>query len=156
MNTKSPTQDLAPPAVTADGNLRLQKLILRIMALVSLPVVPAVFAPHFTVEKLSWLTGFRQPPNAPLLFYVAAGGSFVYLALSAMLWIMSRDVVRYRPLVIFAAWMCLLGGPVYWWIDTTTGMPNWWMLMDALSCFVGGAALMWALRNASSRSDVSP
>ena len=146
MHTEPSAQDLAPSVVTADGNLRLQKLILRIMALVSLPVLPAVFAPHFTVEKLSWLTGFRQPPSAPLLFYVAAGGSFVYLALSAMLWIMSLDVVRYRPLVVFAAWMCLLGGPVYWWIDTNTGMPHWWMLMDALSCFVAGVALLRALR----------
>jgi hypothetical protein len=126
------------------GDANLQKWILRIMAVVSLPVVPAVIAPHFTVEKLSWLVGFHQPPKTPLLPYLAAGGSFVYLMLSAMLWIISRDVVRYRPLVIFSAWACLVGGPVYWWIDTLTGMPHWWLLMDALSCFIGGIALLWA------------
>lgn len=115
------------------------------MALVALPVLPAVFAPHLTVEKLSWLLGFGQPPKVPLLYYLAAGGSFVYLILSAMLWMISCDVVRYRPLVIFAGYMCLIGGPVFWWIDTHTGMPNWMMLADSLSCFVGGIALLWAL-----------
>ena len=67
------------------GDPAIQKLILRMMAVVSLPVLPAVFAPQFTVEKLSSLTGFGEPPDAPLLFYVTAGGSLVYLILSAML-----------------------------------------------------------------------
>ena len=113
------------------------------MALVALPVLPAVFAPHLTVEKLSWLVGFGQPPKTPLLAYLAAGGSFIYLALSAMLWMISRDVARYRPLVIFMAYVCLIGGPAYWWIDSRVGMPQWWMLMDALTCTVAGVGLLW-------------
>lgn len=56
------------------GDPRIQKLVLRVMALVALPVLPSVFAPHLTVEKLSWLLGFGQPPKTPLLYYLAAGG----------------------------------------------------------------------------------
>ncbi len=126
------------------NDTRLQKIILRIMAVVALPSLPAVFAPQLTVEKLSSLLGFGQPPNAPLLFYMAAGGSFVYLALSAMLWIISCDVVRYRPLVVFTGVVCVIGGPAFWWIDVRVGMPCWWVTMDALSCFLGGLALLWA------------
>jgi len=126
------------------GDPRWQKLILRLMAVVSLPVLPAVFAPHFTVEKLSWMLGFGQPPEVPLLFFVTAGGSFVYLILGGLLWMFSCDVVRYRPLILFAAWASLLAGPVYWWIDTRTGMPLWWVLMDVLSCVIAGGALLWA------------
>ena len=126
------------------GNLHIQKLILRIIAVFSLPVLPAVFAPRLAVEKLSWLLGFGEPPHVPLIGYLAAGGSYVYLFLSAMLWIISSDVARYRPLVVFAGWACLVGGPAYAWIGTNTGMPHWWMLMDTVTCFVGGLALLWA------------
>ena len=126
------------------GDPRLQKLVLRIMAVVALPVLPAVFAPRLTVEKLSWLLGFGEPPHVPLIYYLAAGGSFVYLAMSAMFWIISCDVVRYRPLVIFTGWVCLLSGPVFWWVDANVGMPLWWVMMDALGCFACGVALLWA------------
>ncbi len=126
------------------GGPRLQKWVLRAMALVSVPVLPALFAPHFTVEKLSWLTGFGQPPPLPLLHYLAAGGSLVYLILSGLLWIIAGDVVRYRPLVRFMAWASLVAAPLLWWIDSHTGMPRWWVMMDAVSCLVGGAVLLWA------------
>jgi hypothetical protein len=126
---------------------RLQKIILRIMAVVAFPTLPAVFAPRLTVEKLSWLLGFGEPPNVPLIYYLAAGGSFVYLALSVMLWIISCDVVRYRPLVIFTGVVCVIGGPSFWWIGTQAGMPLWWVTMDALSCLIGGLVLLWASRN---------
>jgi hypothetical protein len=134
-------------AVTANRRLRLQQLILRMMALMSLPVMVAVIAPHLTVEKLSWLVGFGQPPQTPLLPYLAAGGSFVYLILSAILWILSSDVARYRPLIFFTAYVCLLGIPVYWWIDTHTGMPLWWLLMDQVICFIAGSGLLWTSRS---------
>ena len=128
-------------------NARIQKWILRIMALMSLPVLGAIFAPHLTVEKLSWLVGFGQPPQTPLLPYLAAGGSFVYLILSAVLWIISSDVARYRPLVTFIAYMCLVGVPMYLWIDTHTGMPHWWLLMDELVCIGAGFGLLWTSRS---------
>lgn len=144
MNHDLSVKEGRPPVGLRVSNERLQKIVLRLMALVALPVLPAIIAPQFAVEKLSWLAGFGQPPNAPLLCYVTAGGSFVYLLVSVMLWIISHDVARYRPLVLFAAWACLIAGPVYGWIDSQTGMPTWWMLMDALSCLVGGAALLYA------------
>jgi hypothetical protein len=126
------------------------------MALVSVPVLPAVFAPRFTVEKLSWLLGFGEPPDAPLLFYVTAGGSLVYLILSAMLLIISCDVTRYRPLVLFAAYASLIAAPLYWWIDTNTGMPRSWILMDAVSCLIFGASLLLASDPAESVHNTKP
>ena len=130
----------------AQGNLRLQKIILRLMALVALPVLPAVFAPRLTVEKLSWTLGFGEPPHVPLIYYLAAGGSLVYLLSAGLLWMLSSDVVRYRPLVVFVAVACMAVAPVFVWLDANLGMPRWWLLMDALSCLVGGAVLLWALR----------
>jgi hypothetical protein len=135
----------SPPQGEARGNLRLQKIILRLMALVALPVLPAVFAPRLTVEKLSWTLGFGEPPHVTLIYYVAAGGSLVYLLSSGLFWMLSCDVLRYRPLVIFVAVASIAVAPIFGWLDADLGMPRWWMLMDALSCLVGGTLLLWAL-----------
>ena len=134
----------------ARGNLRLQKIILRAMALAALPVLPAVFAPRLTVEKLSWVLGFGEPPHVTLIYYLAAGGSLLYLLLAILLWMLSCDVVRYRPLIVFVAVACVAVAPVFGWLDTHVGMPRWWMLMDAVSCLVGGLLLLWALRGKGS------
>lgn len=114
------------------------------MAVAALLALPAVCTPRLAIEKLSWLLGFGEPPDVPLLRYMMAGGAFVYLAQSALFWMISCDVTRYRPLVIFTGVVCLIGGPAFWWIDTQAGMPHWWMLMDSLGCFAGGLALLLA------------
>ena len=126
-------------------NLRLQKITLRIAALVALPVLPALLLPKTIAEKLSWIAGFGQPPDLRLLSYVTSGGSFIYLGLSVFFWIMSGDVTRYRPLISATAWICLTAVPFYVWLDWSAGMPRWWVLMDSLSCLIAGLVLRRAL-----------
>ena len=126
------------------GNLRLQRLILRVVAVLSCIVLPAVFLPGMAAEKLCWLLGSGRPPQAPLMIYLLGGGCCVYLAVASMLWIMSGDVVRYRPLVIFVGWVYLVCAPILLWIAVQAGMPRWWITMDLLSCLITGPALLWA------------
>jgi hypothetical protein len=128
----------------ARGNPRLQRLVLRVAALVSFIAAPAIVLPRIAVEKLSWLMGFGQPPMLPMLVYLTAGGSCVLIAEAFMLWLISGDVVRYRPLVVFVAWFFLAAAPLFLWIDSQAGLPLWWTAMDTLSCLVAGAALVWA------------
>ncbi len=133
------------------GNPRLQRLILRAGAAASLVALPAVIAPRLAMEKLSWLMGFGRPPESPLLAYMAAGGSCVLLAVAALLWVMSLDVARHRPLVLATAWICLACGPLFLWIDSSAGLPGWWVAMDSLSCLAFGAALLWACHSGGRR-----
>ena len=128
------------------GNLRLQRIILRVQALMALLTVPALFVPEFMLEKLSWMGGFGQPPMLPLTLYLLAGGCAVFIALAGMQWIVSTDVVRHRPLVLFAAWGYLVCGPLFLWIDSHVGLPHWWIAMDSLSCLLSGILLLWACR----------
>jgi hypothetical protein len=132
------------PSPAEQGNPALQRLILRVAAVMAWLVIPAVLAPRLVIEKLSWFLGYGQPSKTPLIYYLGAGGSLVYLALSALLWKLSEDVVRYRPLVVFAAWAFLLCGPLYLWIDLQAGMPLWWVSMDSVACVLAGAWLLWA------------
>jgi hypothetical protein len=133
-----------PTPAAARGNVRLQRWLLRIAAVISFITLPAILLPRQTIEKLSWMVGFGRPPQSALLLYFGAGGSFVYVALGVFFWLFSNDAVRYRPLVLASAWISLLGAPAFLWIDWQCGLPAWWIAMDSFSCLLFGAALLWA------------
>lgn len=90
------------------------------------------------------LLGFGKPPHLPLLIYMTSGASCVYLAQALLLWLMSRDVVRYRPLIVFCGWAYLIFGPLFLWIDISAGMPKFQIIADSMSCLIGGGALLGA------------
>jgi hypothetical protein len=103
-------KDAEPMPKSERGNPRLQRLVLRIISAVSFIALPAIFAPQMAVEKFSVLLGFGKPPHLPLLIYMTSGASCVYLAQAVLLWLMSCDVVRYRPLIVFCGWAYLAFG----------------------------------------------
>ncbi len=127
---------------------RIQKWLLRAAAIVQFIAWPGVLLPREAVEKLSWLMGQGQPPLVPLMVYFTGGCAYVYVAAGIWLWLISGDVVRYRPLVTATAWIYLIGGPGFAWIDTQSGLPGWWVAMDSLSCLFFGMGLLWAGRAA--------
>lgn len=129
---------------TTCGNLWLQRLLLRIAAIVQFTALPGIILPREATEKLSWLMGLGQPPMVPLLIYAAGGCAYVYLAAGILFWIASNDVVRHRPIVVASGWIYLVGVPAFLWIDGQAGLPSWWIAMDTLSCLILGAALLRA------------
>lgn len=126
------------------GSPRLQRIILRLMAAVSCIALPAIFAPRLAVEKFSVLMGFGKPPHLPLLIYMTSGASCVYVGQGLLLWFISRDVVRYRPLIVFCGWAFLAFAPLFLWIDISAGMPTFQVAADSLSCLLAGGALLGA------------
>ncbi len=136
-----PAEPIPPPV---RGSPPLQRLILRLIAAASFIALPAIIAPRLTVEKFSLLLGLGKPPHLPLLIYMTAGASCVLVAQAILLWLMARDVVRYRPLIIFCGWAYLAFAPLFLWIDTNAGMPPFQAAADSLSCLIAGAALLCA------------
>ncbi len=124
------------------GHPRLQRLVLRAIALVSFIALPAIVIPQLAVEKFSVLLGFGKPPPLPLLIYMTAGAACVYVGQGFLLWLMSGDVMRYRPLIVFCGWAYLAFGPLFLWIGLHAGMPTFQVVADSLSCAVAGAALL--------------
>jgi hypothetical protein len=143
-NSDSAMKDTEPMPELERGSPRLQRVVLRVIAAVSFIALPAIFAPRLTVEKFSVLLGFGKPPHLPLLIYMTSGASCVYLAQAILLWLMSRDVVRYRPLIVFCGWAYLAFSPLFLWIDISAGMPSFQVAADSLSCLVAGVALLGA------------
>lgn len=126
------------------GHPRLQSLLLKTAGAVSLVTLSAVFAPDYVLSQLHWLLGMGKLPDSVLLRYLGAGGSFVYIITGILMWMMAGDVVRYRPMIVLSAWIMLAAAPIYAYINLHTGMPGWWMAMDAMSCLAFGLVLLWA------------
>jgi hypothetical protein len=141
-----------PTPNTACGHPQVQRLILRITAVISLIVLPAVLLPRLAAEKVSWFMGFGQPPMTPLLLYMMAGGSCVFVGQAVLMWVMSMDVERHQPLIRVMAWGYLICGPLFLWIDSQAGLPKWWVAMDSTGCLAAGIALMWACYSRSKSS----
>lgn len=59
----------------ACGNLRLQRWLLRIAAVMAVLTLPAVLWPRQAIEKLSWVTGLGHAPQSALLVYFGGGGT---------------------------------------------------------------------------------
>jgi len=52
--------------------------------------------PGIAFRKLSWLMGYGEPP---LVVYLSGNAGFAYVVIAALIWVISRDLERYQPLV---------------------------------------------------------
>jgi hypothetical protein len=82
-------------------------------------------------------------PDGAIVNFIIRQASFTYGLHGALQWLLSWDVVRFRPLVIFTGVCYLLAIPVFFLIGVTSGMPWFWMAGDASSCLFFGGSLLW-------------
>lgn len=126
---------------------RLIAWLLRLTGAFEILAFVAVVMPRSWMEvSHSWL-GRGVMPDGPLIMFMIRQASYTYGMHGLSLWILSSDVIRFRPLIIFNGIAFLLAGPVFFVIDYTTGMPWYWTVMDSAGCgFFGAAILLLTLR----------
>src|SRR5687768_1136747 len=88
-----------------------------------------------------WLS-MGTMPEGPLLMFMIRQASYTYGMHGVSLWVLASDVVRFRALVILNGVAYLLAGPIFFWIDYTTGMPWWWTVADSLGCGSMGVTIL--------------
>lgn len=103
----------------------------------------AVVMPRSWMEMSHEWLGIGPMPTGPVLIFLARQASYVYGMHGISLWILAKDVVRFRPLVILNGISFLLAAPVFAAIDYTANMPWWWTIADPLGCGFFGAILLW-------------
>lgn len=132
---------------------RLLVWLLRLAGAVEVFAFIAVVMPQSWMEiSHAWL-GMGEFPDGPLLMFMIRQASYTYGIHGISLWVLASDVKRFRPLIVFNGFAFLVGAPVFFLIDITSGMPLWWTLSDPMSCGLLGAGLLWLSR--SSDSEVS-
>lgn len=125
---------------------RLLIWLLRLAGTTEILAFIAVVMPRSWMELgHAWL-GLGQLPAGPILMFMIRQASYTYGMHGISLWILARDVERFRPLVRFNGVAFLLAAPIFFLIDNTSGLPIWWTLFDSGSCASFGAAVLWLTR----------
>lgn len=124
---------------------------LRFLAVLQMLTGGLTFIPNGWLASWHVWLGLGHLPNDAFLRYVVRGGAFVQGAIGILIWIMAGDIVRYRPLILAVGWIYLVSGPAFYLIDSISGMPLFWSLLDAVSCFAVGSIILALSLGSSAR-----
>ncbi|HZL89169.1 MAG TPA: hypothetical protein VFB96_12390 [Pirellulaceae bacterium] len=117
--------------------------LLRLAGGITVLAYTSVVMPRGWMEAGHAALGMGEMPPGPLLDFMIRQASYVYGASGVLMILMSLDVVRYRPLILFTGISFLLAGPVFAIIDISASMPWFWTLADGIGCVAFGGGVLW-------------
>lgn len=120
--------------------------LLRIAGTVEILAFFAVIMPRSWMEVAHEWLGLGEMPHGAVIMFMIRQASYVYGMHGVTLWVLSSDVIRFRPLIILNVISFLLATPVFFIIDYTAGMPLFWTLSDSFACGFFGVALLFLSR----------
>ena len=116
---------------------------LRFIAICQMLAFVAVFAPieSWLQPWYSWVYLGKAPEVSAILRYVVRATAYFQGAIGLWLWVMTSDVIRYRPLIMTTGVVYLIAGFAFLGIDATAGLPVWWWIYDSAYCLGVAVAL---------------
>ena len=121
----------------------LQAWLLRLTGTVELLAFVAAVMPRRWMEAGHRWVGLGEMPQGAVVDFIIRQASFTYGLHGVLLWLLSWNVVRFRPLVVFTGISYLLCAPVFFLIEWRSGMPWFWTAFDSGSCLFVGGVLLW-------------
>ena len=127
-------------AINAEGWL---KLLLRLFGgTAAVAIFPFVMPRSWMAVVHEWL-GMGMLPDKPIVEYLARATSALCAFYGFLLLLISMDVRRYRYVIAYQAGAMIILSAIGALLGLRSGMPAWWMLGDAGSCwFYCGAMLL--------------
>ncbi|HEY3787271.1 MAG TPA: hypothetical protein VGL71_00395, partial [Urbifossiella sp.] len=106
------------------------KLLLRLIGGIELCAIPFLAFPFPWMAEIHarWL-GLGTLPPAPIVEYLARSLCALYAVHGAVVFYISFDVIRYRPLIDFIGCVHIVLGFTILGIDLSSGVPIWWAVM---------------------------
>ncbi|MFP4354641.1 MAG: hypothetical protein ACLFUJ_05910 [Phycisphaerae bacterium] len=104
--------------------------LLRIGGLMMLSAIVPMFMPVGWIDQAHRMMGLGPFPTEPVAEYLARLSSGLYAVLGGYQLVLSLDVTRYRPLIVFTAAavaILTLSGNI---LGALAGMPWWWVVGD--------------------------
>ena len=105
---------------------RVLVLLLRLSGVVTLMAFPAMLLPTAWMASAHELLGMGPFPESSVVDYLTRSIAALYGFHGALLLLVSCNVRRYRPIVVFLAVMYLVFGGMLFFIDLHAGMPWYW------------------------------
>lgn len=104
--------------------------------------VVAVVMPYVWIEWAHSRVGLGDFPAAPIAVYLARSSSALYALHGLFLLFISREVVRYAPLIRFMGLTAVGHGLLVMLIDTWAGLPLWWILLEGPAFSLTGIVIL--------------
>jgi len=104
----------------------LFKMFLRIIGSVALLALVAVVMPYSWMNATHKWLGMGQLPAEPIVGYLARSTSAFYALLGGLMWVVSFDLHRYRPVLIYVGAAIIVFGVALFTVDLLEGVPLWW------------------------------
>jgi hypothetical protein len=126
------------------------KWLLRLIGGVELLAIPFLLFPFPWMNAVhDRALGLGPLPNAPIVEYMARCLSALYAVHGSVVFWISFDVSRYRPLIRFLGGLHLALGLTVLSIDFTSGLPLWWVFGEGPGIAVGGVLLLVLTRRST-------
>ncbi len=122
---------------------RSLQILLRVGGVLTLSAFFAIFLPvRWMADTHRWL-GLGPFPASPLVDYLTRSASLLYAWHGGFLLLLSTDVRRYRPLILYVGITTAIGGLLLLGIDLHAGMPAYWTLSEGPPVTLIGCILTW-------------
>ena len=116
--------------------------LLRMLGLINFAAVVAVAAPTSWIDGCHELLGMGPFPAVPIAGYLARSTSLWFASFGVLLWFVSRDIGRYRSLIVFLGWAMFVQGIFMIGIDWAERMPGWWIVIEGPTCVLLGVSIV--------------
>ena len=107
-----------------------------------LAIVPFVMPVRWMAAGHEWL-GLGVMPEGAVVEYLARGMSAMCAFYGGLLIVLASNVRRFSVLIQFQAVTMIFLASCGAYLGMRAGMPAWWMLSDALSCWVCLGAMFY-------------
>ena len=125
------------------------KWLLRVVGGVELFAIPFILFPFAWMGAVhDRVLGLGPLPDAPVVEYMARTLSAMYALHGAVVFRLSFDVPRFRPLIRLLGGLHLTLGLVVLGIDLTSGLPWWWVIGEGPGIAAGGLLVLALTRGA--------
>ena len=102
--------------------------LLRLGAVLTGSAFFTMFMPEATMASIHQSLGLGPFPAAPITNYLTRSLSAMYAFHGGLLFVLSTDVRRFRPVIVFVGWATAALGIALTAIDLAAPMPAWWLL----------------------------
>jgi hypothetical protein len=125
---------------------RLLVLLLRLGGVVTITAFPAMLLPTEWMDTTHRWLGLGELPRAPVVEYLTRSIAALYGFHGVLLLIVSRDPVRYRPIVRYLGVMNVGLGILLIASDLHAGLPALWTVAEGPPIIAMGSAVLYLSR----------
>jgi len=130
--------------------IALLRLLTRFAGGVMLLAIPAVFMPTTWMARIHEHLSLGPFPATPLVDYLTRSVAAVYAIHGGLLMLLSRDIVRLSPVIVYLGCTNIAFGCVVTGIGLHANMPLYWILAEGPPVAAFGAILLLLARGLDS------